>query len=52
MYYVWDTDNDETYSNTPADMARVAHMAHRFVDDADVRQNVLAMLFAPIGGAA
>lgn len=36
----------DTYRNAPADMARVAHMAHRFVDEDD-RAEVIAMLFAP-----
>lgn len=48
MKYVWDTDSDETYKNTSADKARVAYMAHRLIDDTDERQNVIAMLFAPV----
>lgn len=44
MSCVWDTDSDETYRNEPADMARVAHMAHQRLTPAEL-PDVLGMLF-------
>lgn len=49
----WASDIDPTldsYKNSSADMARVAHMVHRFTDGPE-RDELIGMLFGPMSPA-